>query len=539
MTRLEQYITNISSGKIPSGIHVKRAVKRFQDDLKRKDLDFRPEAVERVTNFIGHLKHFTGEHDGQPFVLEPWQLFVVANIYGFYWKKSDKRRFQTAYVEVGKKNGKTSLISALALYNLVADGEAGAEVLIASNSKEQAKICFGIVSGFTESFDPSQKYLKRYRADIKFPSTRSFIKVLAADATKLDGPNASVGIIDEYHSAPNSLVRDAIRSSQGMRKNPLLITITTAGFDKSLPCYELRTVATEIIAGIKKDDSFFSIIYSMDHEDDWKDEELWIKSNPNVGVTISMNFLRQQVRQAINCPADEVGVKTKNLNIWCDTANVWIQDEYILKSTKKLKKADFKGEDCYIGVDLASVQDLTAVSYLFYRDEKYLFMTDYYLPHDSLKNRPDKDLYYQWYIQKYLKTTPGNVTDYDYILKDIMEVYENADIIKIYYDKWNSLSWAIKATEEGLPLEPFSQALGNFNSCTKELERLMLSDQIIIDNNPITRYCFRCVELKLDWNGNCKPSKSNEKKKIDGVISMLQALAAFMEYSGKGGTGIY
>jgi phage terminase large subunit-like protein len=525
--------------RIPSGIHVRGAVIRFKQDLRRSDLEFRPKAVQKVIDFICHLKHFTGEFDGKSFILQPWQVFIIANLYGFYWKDTGKRRFQTAYIELGRKNGKTAFSAALSLYHLVADGEAAAEVLIAANSKDQAKVCFNTVRGFAKSFDPSEKYLKKFRADVIYPSTNSFIKCLASDSNKLDGYNCSLGIVDEYHSAPNSLVRDVLRSSQGMRSQPLLITITTAGFDKSLPCYELRTVATEIISGIKQDDSFFAIIYCMDLEDDWKDEKNWIKSNPNLDVTISKDFLRKQVLQAVNNPADEVGVKTKNLNIWCDTATVWIPDEYILKATKKIKKSDFKDMDCYVGVDLSSNRDLTAVAYMFFRDEKYYFFIDYYLPHDSLKERPDKELYFDWHNHKYLKSTAGNVVDYDYILKDLLEVYQNTNIIKIYYDKWNALGWVVKSTDEGLPLEPFSQAIGNFNACTKEFERLILSGQVVLDDNPITRYCLRCVELRYDFTGNCKPSKANEKKKIDGVIAMLQALASYMENSSNVGTGIY
>lgn len=539
MKVVEGYIRDVLSGKIPAGIHVKRAVKRYLDDLERKDLEFRPGSVERVTDFISHLKHFTGDHNDHPFILQPWQEFIIANLYGFYWKDSGKRRFQTAYLEMARKQGKTALVAALCLYGLVADGEPAAEILLAANSKDQSKIAFNLVRGFAKSFDPTEKYLKKFRADVICPSNSGFIKCLASDSDKLDGYNCSLGIIDEYHSAPDSRIRDVIRSSMGMRRNPLLITVTTAGYDKTLPCYELRTVTSEIVSGIKKDDSFFGIIYSLDEDDDWKDEKNWIKANPNLGVTISKDFIRQQVQQAVNSPADEIGVKTKNLNIWCETETVWIQDEYLIKATKKLNIFDFRELDCYIGVDLSSNVDLTAVTYLFVRDGKYYFITNYYLPHESLKSRPDKDLYYQWHIHKFLKTTAGNVCDYDYILRDMLEVSENTSIIKVFYDKWNSLSWAVKATEEGLPLEPFSQAVGNFNGCTKEFERLIMGGEVVIDNNPITRYCFRCVELKFDWNGNCKPSKSNEKKKIDGVISMLQALAAYMQFSSKVGTGIY
>jgi phage terminase large subunit-like protein len=540
--KLDQYCSDVLSDKIPSGIHLKNAVTRYLSD-RQNGWVYDEKAVNKVIKFISKLKHFAGEHAGKRFILEPWQVFIIANLFGFY-NKDGSRRFQTAYLEMARKQGKTALVAALSLYGLVEDDEAAAEILLAANSKDQARIAFKIVRAFAHGYDPDEKVLKRFRNDIVINDGLEdcFIKTLATDSDKLDGYNCSIGIIDEYHSAPNSQVRDVIRSSQGMRVNPLLITITTAGFDKSLPCFELRTVATEIAAGVKKDESFFGVIYSLDDKDDWKDPKTWIKSNPNLNVTVNFDFLQRQVHQAINSPGDEVGVKTKNLNIWCDSATTWIPDEYVIKASKKLNIDDFKGENCYIGVDLASNVDLTAVCYLFVRDEKYYFFIDYYIPIETLHVRnlhADKEMYREWVIHKYLKTTDGNVTDYDYITHDILEIEKKTNIVKIYYDKYNSTQWAIQCTEEKLPMEPFSQTIGNFNGCTKEFERLILSGRVVLDENPITRYCLRNVELRRDANANIKPNKVSEKKKIDGVIAALQALASYIIESQNIGINIY
>ena len=539
-----QYCDDILSNKIPSGIHLKNAVTRFLSDMKEAEVnrwEFREEAFIKVVNFVQKLKHFTGTHSGKHFILQPWQLFIVANLYGFY-NLDGSRRFQTAYLEMARKQGKTALVAALSLYHLIADGEDGGEILFTANSLDQAKIGFRMVNGFAQGYDTDGKKLKSRFKDISVKKTNSFLRVLAADSSKLDGYNCSLGVVDEYHSAPNSQVRDVIRSSQAMRKNPLLVTITTAGFDKSLPCYDLHTVCAEITAGIKKDDSFFGVIYSLDEGDDWKNPTTWIKSNPNLGVTVNYEFIEKQVLQAINSPNDEVGVKTKNLNIWCDSSTTWIPDEYIIKATKNINFSDFSDLECYVGVDLASNVDLTAVSYLFVKDDVYNFITNYYIPNDTLKSRvhADLDFYREWVIHKYLKTTAGNVTDYDYITKDILEVHKNNNIEVIYYDKYNATAWAIQCTDAGLKLEPFSQTIFNFNNCTREFERLMLCGKIIIDDNPINRYCLRNVELRMDFNGNVKPLKSSERKKIDGAISMLQALAAKIQAdSNYKGTNIF
>jgi phage terminase large subunit-like protein len=542
------YTEDILSGKIPSGIHLKNAVSRFIADLHKDEENgwyFSESSFVKVVNFIHKLKHFTGEHSGKRFELQPWQLFIIANLYGFI-NKDGSRRFQTAYLEMARKQGKTALVAALSLYHLLKDGEDGGEILFTANSLDQAKIGFRMVSGYASMLDPDEKTIKHRYKDLNYDKTNSFIKVLAADSSKLDGYNCSLGIVDEYHSATTSQVRDVLRSSMGMRLNPLLITITTAGFDKSLPCYDLRTVATDILSGNKQDESFFGIIYSLDEGDDWRDPKNWIKSNPNLDITVKSSFLQKQVQQAINSPADEIGVKTKNLNIWCDSATTWIPDEYIIKATQKLYKDDYKGYECYIGVDLASNVDLTAVSYLFVDessgDKTYHFINDYYIPQDTLKSKvhADIDLYREWSSTKYLKTTCGNVTDYDYITKDILEVDSTSEIKDVYYDKYNANAWAIQCTEQGLNLTPFGQSIGNFNNCTREFERLMLCGKVQIDDNPITRYCLRNVELRMDFNGNVKPLKDSEKKKIDGVIAMLQALAAYIQATSEfKGTNIF
>lgn len=524
MVRLWNYIKDIEDGTIPSCIHVKNAVRRFKQDYKRTDLEFRRNKVKQVVDFIASLKHFTGAHSGKNFKLRPWQYFIIANLYGFYWKGTNLRRFQTAYIEVARKNGKTALSAALSLYHLIGDGEDAAQVLLAANSRDQAHIDYDMTDKFAKGFDPKGDYLRRYRADILFDHTNSRLKVLAADSDKLDGYNCSFGLIDEYHSAPDSKVRDVIRSSQAMRVNPLLLTMTTAGFDKSLPCYELRTVSTEVIAGLKEDDSMFSVIYTLDEDDDWADPRLWIKSNPNLGVTVNESFIKKQVIQAKNSPADEIGIKTKNLNIWCDSFQTWIPDDYIIKGCKELHFEDFRGQETYIGVDLSSTQDFTAVSYCFLRDDIKHFIIKYYLPAESLKTRADKEQYKEWARKGYLTLTPGNVTDYNYITKDIIEVSKLCSIFKIYYDKYNATQWAIDATEIGMPLEPFSQTVGNFNAPTRELERAILKGECVFDDNPITRYCFRNVELRADFNGNVKPNKGIAAKKIDGVIAAIQSM---------------
>ena len=524
-----QYVDNVVSGKVIVGENIRLAVQRFQNDLQRDDLEFREDIVDSAIEFISTLKHFTGKSSGQNFILEDWQAFIVANIVGWYWKDTDNRRYSSSYIEISRKQGKTALAAALCLYFLIADGEDGAEVDLAANSKEQAKIAFSFCSTFTKQLDPKAKYLKAYRDSILLDANNSKLRVFAADDSKLDGFNASFGLIDEYHSAKNSKVRDVIKSSMGMRQNPHLCTITTAGFDKTLPCYKLRSTAIDILNGLKADDSMFIAIYCLDEDDDWMDEKNWVKCSPNLDVTVTSKYIREQVQSAINNPSEEVGVKTKTLNLWCDSVKVWLPETYIIKASKNIDWDSLKDCPCYVGVDLASTSDLTAVSYLVVKDGLYYFKTDYYLPESALKEKADRELYKYWKQMGLLNITEGNVTDYDYITNDLMKYSTIVNIQKVGYDKYNSTQWAITATDLGLPLEEYPQTLGNFNKPTREMERLLLSGKAIVDNNEITRWCFKNVTLKSDYNGNVKPNKSINAKKIDGAISMIQALGMYLD----------
>lgn len=531
MTRKKKYIQyaeDVLSEKIVTGHYIKLAAERFFRLMYDERYEFREDKVEQVCGFISIIHHYTGKHAGKPFVLEAWQEWIVASMYGFYLRGTNERLVQSAYIEMARKQGKSAFASALCLYHLIADGEMNAEVYMAANSKDQAKVSFNMASNFSKMLDPGKEFLDPYRDTIKYERTLSFLKVLAADSSKLDGPNASMYLIDEYHAAKNSGVKDVLQSSQGMRENPMAVIITTAGFDRLGVCYQYREMCTEVVSGLKEDDTLFIAIYCLDKEDDWKDEAVWVKSNPNLGVTVQTKYLKTQVRKAINTPSDEVGIKTKNLNIWCDAEKTWIKDDYILSASANVNLEEYSGLDCFIGVDLSSTSDLTSFSVMIPTTEKMVWKTFYFLPEAALTEKRFKELYGEWARQGALCITPGNVVDYDFILNKIIEIGQILNIVTIGYDSWNATQFVINCTEKGLPMEPYSQSIGNFNKPTKELERLLLSGVAVIDNNIITRHCFRNVVMARDKNGNTKPSKQYEEKKIDGVIAMIEALGVYL-----------
>lgn len=532
------YANDVRENRVTACLFIKQAVARFWDMYENDAYEFRRERADRVVNFFGLLRHFQGKHAGRRFRLESWQIFIVAYVYGFYYRGTEKRVTSYVYIQMARKQGKTAFAAGLCLYHLLFDSEADPEVDLAANSKEQSKICYKFVSEFARALDGKRKILDPYRDKVKLLPKPGVLQVFASDTTKLDGFNASMYLIDEYHAAPNSKMKDVLQSSQGMRENPLGVIITTAGFDKLGVCAQYRDTCTEILAGIKQDENTAAFIFEPDINDAWDNEETWIKSNPNLGVTTTLAYLRKQVTAAKNDPAEEVGVRTKNFNQWVDSSTTWIPDVYIQQATAPVSLEDYRGYTATAGIDLSATSDLGALGVCIPIDadgvRKYVFYVKYYLPESALIERQNKELYKEWKRRGLLTITPGNVTDYDVILKDLMDICHTLNIVNVAYDSWNATQFVINASQAGVPMQAFSQLLGNFNRPTKEFERLARSGRVVLDDNEINRHCFRNVAIATDRNGNEKPAKGgggagSKEKKIDGVISILEALGIYMQ----------
>lgn len=533
-----KYAVDIVDGHRTACENIELACRRMLDWFSRSDIYFDAADVDKKIKFVSKLRHSTGSHNGKPFILLDWQQWVVANIYGWKWKSDDTRVTQNVFIFVSRKNGKTALAAALALIGVVADGEMGAEVDLVANSRQQAAIAFDMCKNYAESVDPNKNVFRRFRDSIKVPRKKSIVQVLCSDSMSNDGYNSSVAIIDEFHAQKDWGLYNVMKSSQGMRENPLMIIITTAGFLlNGYPCYEMRQSCIEILKGIKEDDTYFSAIYELDADDDWQDETTWEKCCPSLNQTVRPKYMKDQVKSALNTPSLETGVLTKNFNRFCATKDVWIPETYLNNAFGAAELNDFRDEDCFMGVDLSAISDLTSNAVLFppnpdreVHPDKFVFINDVFIPESALEESSNAEMYKEWKRRGYADITSGNVVDYDYILKRQLDIYEQTYVLSVAYDAWNATQWAINATNEGLPLEPFSQALGNFNKPTKFFEMLLRQGKIVIQNNPAVRWCFNNVELKFDWNENCKPTKANNDttRKIDPIIAMIQALGGYL-----------
>lgn len=547
-TAYYKYADDVIKGVIPACKQVIGACRRFFADLENPAYVFRSDVVERALKKMSFFRHSTGMSAGARFNPEPWQVFVYANLLGFYRKdgKTDKkgnliqRKYNSGLISIGRKNGKTyGFCGALGMYFLLFDKEPNPEVALVANSREQARdVDLKCITDLCKNLDPGKKILKPQRNRIKTKVGTMY--VCPADASVLDGKNVSFSIIDEYHEAKNSKVLDTIRQSSLQRVSPLNLIITTAGYDKSLPCYKLHEYATQVLEGKVEDDAFFAIIYTLDEDDDWRttDPDVLKKANPNLGVTIMPSFILDERKKAIQESTSETSYRTKLLNCYVSTQDVWLQSDLIRKNMKRVEFESFTGCNVYVGVDLSAVSDLTVLSFLFRNpvEGTYYFKNRYYLPSEALETKQNRDLYALWYRNHDLVITPGNVTDYDFILNDLKEIAKtlegNDNIIQaISYDSWNATQFIINATNEGFPCEPYSQSLGSFNRPVKEFERQLRKGGVVIDTNDATEFCFSNCMLKTDSHGNSKPFKASmaDSQKIDGVIAILMGLGKCLE----------
>lgn len=527
----QRYAKGVIDGTITAGRLVRLACSRYMEWFDRDDIYFDRRQAYKPVKFVRLLKHFKGEHEGESFSLMDWQEFVCYNVFGWYWVKSKRRVIKDAYIQTSRKQGKSFFSSSIALYRLLADGENGAEIEIVSPTHKQSEIAYDAAKRMIKPLDPNQKYLKYYRDRIQMKKAPNKIQILSSDAQNLDGFFPSFVICDELAAFESDKVYAVMKSGMVASKNPCIFSITTAHHSpQKSPAYAMRCVCVDILEGTKKDDTQFAYIAELDEGDDIYDENNWMKFCPALDVTVSREAIRDELRRMNNSPTLELEIRTKTLNQWVNSKAEWLSHNAVSKVMQPVPLDSFKGKMVWIGVDLSAVSDLTAVSIMREEDNKLYFHTLYYLPENCLEDGgSNKELYRHWAKKGQLTLTQGNVVDYDVAVRDILTLSETCFVQGVFYDRWNSLQFALKCSEQGLVLTPYAQNLGTFSAPTKHLEMAILGENCVIDSNPITQFCFDNVELKTDWNGNVKPVKQSgsNPNKIDGVISMIMSVGGF------------
>jgi len=545
-----QYIEDVLSGRQVVGKYTHLTVERHVRDLERAESNdpefpyyFDEAQAMRIIDFKQQLRHTKGDwanprlHDTR-IRLEPWQQFKDWVLFG--WRRpGGYRRFTKAYIEVGRKNGKTTDGAATANYCFLMDSprEMGPEVYCVATKKDQAKIAWEEAERQIHKQPYLQGLIKTYKqgSTIVVPGTAAQMKPLGKDSHTEDALNPHFVLIDEYHAHRDNSMLEVMESALGAREQPLVYIITTAGFDKNSACYqEERSMAIQILERSIEPilETYFCLIYTLDEEDDWANPDVWIKANPNLGVSVRWEYLEKRIQEALQSPAKQNKIITKNLNIWTQSETRWIKDDTWRACGAVVSEKALVGRKCYVGVDLSASQDITAVVYAFPPEEKgeaYQFVYRFFIPGDNIidRERTDKVPYAYWIEHNLIMATPGNVIDYDFIEQQILIDAEKYEIQEIAYDPWKAQEIVNHLQEGGFEMVPIFQRYSGMALPTDTFEKKMLAKEIAHNNNPIMIWMISCTEVKSDRQGNImpmKPQRDRTGKRIDGVVASIMAL---------------
>ena len=557
---VKQYALDVAGGRIVANKWIRLACKRHLGDLEHgaeRGLTFDDKAAKKAIDFFPmFLVFYEGQFDGKPFELMPFQKFIVGNLFG--WKTADGfRRFRTAYIELGKGNGKTPLAAGIGLYGLVADNESGAEIYAAATTREQAGILFRDAKAFAEGSPALMRRLTVDRGNIAYEARNSFFRPVSSEHRGLDGKRPHIALVDEIHEHPNAMVVDKMRAGTKGRRQALLFEITNSGYDRHSVCFQHHEYSEKILEGTIDNDSWFGFISGLDvcepcssdgksiptdgcpDCDSWKDESKWLKANPGLDVIIPRKYLREQVAEASEMPSKENIVKRLNFCIWTESVTKWLSMDRWNTCGTPVDAETLKGRSCYGGLDLSSVSDLTAWVKVFPPEaigKPYSVLCRFFLPEDNMRERVRKDKvpYDVWARQGFITLTPGNIIDYAFILAAIKRDTEDYDLLELAFDRWGSQKITTDLQDIGFEVEgkksliQFGQGFASMAAPTKELEKMVLAGEIAHGGNPVLTWMVSNTVVRTDPAGNIKPDKEKSTERIDGVVGLVMAIARAM-----------
>ncbi len=489
----------------------------FDEKAAQDALDFFPKA----------LTHVKGSLAKTPFILEPWEKAIIANLFG--WKRPDGfRRYREAFVYVPRKNGKTALLAGIVNYVLFCDGEPGAEIYSAAADRDQALLVFSQASGMVRQNPTLDSHAQIYKAGKSIVVGSSSYKAISAEANTKHGYNTHLAVIDELHAQPNSDLVDVLITSTGARDQPLIVHITTADYDRESICNEKLDYASKVRDGVFDDSAFLPVIYEASKDDDWTDPDVWARVNPNLGVSLSLDYLKRECKRAQETPAYENTFKRLHLNIKTEQDVRWHGIE--TWDACKGEIPDLTGATCIAGLDLSTTTDITALVLLFRLDGLYYIEPHFWIPSDNAHERERRDRvpYVKWARQGLIEMTPGNVIDYAFVIERVNQLAVKYEIKEIAIDPYNATQLTQTLLSLGYPAIEVRQGYLSLSPAMKELERLILSKKIIHDGNKVMRWMFSNIAVKLDPTGNIKPDKSKVKEKIDGISALVTAMSRWV-----------
>lgn len=540
MNKAEKYIDDVLNGNIICGKDVRLAVERHIKDLnqaKELGLYFDRTAAEIAIQTIQLIPHTSGKWANQPFQLQPWQAFVLWCTYG--WKRLDtnERRFRKVYIKIARKNGKTEFLSAIGMMDMSLFGIEGGEIFWGATKKEQAQIGLKRQMTMAKKLRARSKYFrKNFTVNSKRVINKAnnmFADKIGRDSNTEDGHLVWRGYIDEYHAHKTTDIVDILESGMVAFNGSAIWIITTAGYNKASVCKHFEDNCKQVLRGHKTNDGLFAMIFDLDEGDDWEDSKNWYKANPGLGISPTIESLRQIYQNALTeGAAKRVDFLTKNLNKWTNSEITWIEPEIWAKSgaASPVTIEDLKGLDAYGGLDLASTKDITAfVLVVPLENEKYGIVCRFWIPEDTARQRAKEDgvKYLEWIDEGWIMTTPGNVIDYNYIFDEIQRLRKLYNIVAVNYDPWNSSQLVNELEESGQKMYPIRQGY-SMSPPAKEFERKTRRGEYIHFQNPVLAWMIDNVMAVIDGNENIKLDKSKSGDKIDGVVAAVMAEAAWM-----------
>lgn len=533
-----EYIEEVLSGKRPACQFVKMACERQKRDLADGVLGYRFDKryAARVCLFIENLRHVKGALANHLIHLEPWQVFILTTVFG--WVDADgKRRYRHVYIEVPRGNGKSALSSGVALYALSADGEPGAECFTFATKQDQAKIVFDVAKKMVQ-LSPNvarSMGISTQAHSVTVLKTGSVLKPMSSEGGTLDGLNTHLAVVDELHAHKTRELYDVVETSLGKRRQPLLWVITTAGFDTSGICYEVRDYVISVLRRQTKDDSQFGIIYSIDvsdkegEGDDWKSEAALIKANPNWGISVQPAELLKQQKKAIATPSAANNFKTKYLDVWCSARSAWMDLSLWDAAAQPCELDELEGHPCVIGLDLGAKNDVTAAVLLFPTEDgdgktRYYAVPKFYLPEETIE-RSKNAQYRGWVEEGWITVTDGAMTDLARVEDDLRDWLSRFNVTAIAYDPWQAVQLAGNLSGDGAPMVEYRNTVQNLSGPMKTVEAMVLDGRLTHDGNPMMAWMMGNVVAKTDAKDNIFPRKERYEQKIDGPVALIYATA--------------
>lgn len=537
-----EYARGVVTGAHPAGHLVRLACERHLRDLEtgnQRGLKFDADEAAKALRFFEFLRHSKGEWAGQTFELQPWQKFIVGSLFG--WKRADgMRRFRVAYNELPRKSGKSTLAAGIGLLATFFDGEGGAEGYVAATKRDQARIVWGEAKRMVEASPELRARVNAQVANLHRLDNASKFEPLGADADNLDGLNIHVAIVDELHAHKTDEVWAKLATATGARRQPLIFAITTAGFSRETVCWKQHDYAVRVLEGVVEDDSLFTYVATCDPGDDWSDPETWAKANPNLGVSVKADDLAQKATRAAAIPAEQNWFRRMHLCEWTESSTRWLDLGAWDECGEPFDEDELLGRECYGGLDLARVRDVSAFVLVFPPEEEggtWRTIQRFWIPDMDITERSRRDHapYAAWKAAGRIVATEGNTTDFRFIQSEIVALANKYDVRAIGYDRVFAGEIIQGLKEEGLTLYDYGQGFTDMAAPVAEIERLVVGKELRHGGDPVLRWMASNAVVRSDPMGNKRIDKERSSEKVDGMVALAMGVGVAKRLWSPGG----